>query len=281
MANELVYLDSGGCIASLTNGTPGQIMTIGAGGTPAWAVPSDDQTAAEVPFTPYSSLAATNVQAAIQELLDECCHAAVTVDPTSNPALTVTSGQVAKLDLSLTPDADTANCELPTKIVGGDNKLYNFAKLFPDPEFQEIFLPNYYVAGNSVPGSATTAGVVSGTISVTNNSCRPRIVRFAFQGWAFMNFLAQNEGCNYAVFYDLNAAGFTLDHTVKLNITGDPTVSGNGTDFKSFVERYSVVPVGATASFAIRVDFNRLLGIINAGFLDTGYANCILSAMMI
>lgn len=35
------------------------------------ALITDDQTATEVPFTPYSTLAATNVQAAIQELLDE------------------------------------------------------------------------------------------------------------------------------------------------------------------------------------------------------------------
>lgn len=32
---------------------------------------TDDQTATEVPFTPYSTIAATNVQAAIQEMLDE------------------------------------------------------------------------------------------------------------------------------------------------------------------------------------------------------------------
>lgn len=53
--------------------------TGGAGGT-------DDQTAAEVPFTPYSTLSSTNVQTAIQELLDEAGGLNALADD-SNPTL--------------------------------------------------------------------------------------------------------------------------------------------------------------------------------------------------
>lgn len=48
-------------------------MTVTATGV-GWSNPVDDQTAAEVPFTPYSTIAAANVQAAIQEIVDECCN---------------------------------------------------------------------------------------------------------------------------------------------------------------------------------------------------------------
>ncbi len=36
MADELVGLDSGGCVTPIANGTVGQVMTIGADGKPAW-----------------------------------------------------------------------------------------------------------------------------------------------------------------------------------------------------------------------------------------------------
>lgn len=41
MADSLVGLDSGGCVAPIANGTVGQVMTIGAGGTPTWVAATD------------------------------------------------------------------------------------------------------------------------------------------------------------------------------------------------------------------------------------------------
>lgn len=73
MADEIARIGDGGCLESLPNGTVGQVLGIGAGGTPVWVNASDDQVATEVPFTPYSTLAATTVQGAIQEIVDEFC----------------------------------------------------------------------------------------------------------------------------------------------------------------------------------------------------------------
>lgn len=73
MADSLVGLDSGGCVAALANGAVGQVMTIGSDGKPAWINSADDQTASEVSFTPYGVIASTSVQAAVQEILDEFC----------------------------------------------------------------------------------------------------------------------------------------------------------------------------------------------------------------
>lgn len=74
MACDHLACIDGNCIAEFSNGTVGQALIIGAGGTPIWsASTADDQTAAEVPFTPHQSLQATNVQAAIEEIVDEFC----------------------------------------------------------------------------------------------------------------------------------------------------------------------------------------------------------------
>ncbi len=70
MANEIARLGTGGCLESLTNGALGQVLAIGAAG-PEWVNASDDQTAAEVPFTSAGDLAATTVQAALVELDNE------------------------------------------------------------------------------------------------------------------------------------------------------------------------------------------------------------------
>ena len=72
MSNEIARIGTGGCLESLTNGSLGQVLAIGAAG-PEWTTVADDQTATEVPFAPYSNLTSTNVQSAIQELIDEIC----------------------------------------------------------------------------------------------------------------------------------------------------------------------------------------------------------------
>lgn len=60
----------------------------GGGGT-------DDQTAAEVPFTPYSTLAATDVQAAIQEVLDEATSGVTSVNGNSGPSVTLDADDIS------------------------------------------------------------------------------------------------------------------------------------------------------------------------------------------
>lgn len=63
----LACVGDGGCVESVPAGTLGQVLTQGAAG-PAWAASADDQTAAEVPFTPAGDLVSTTVQAALEEL---------------------------------------------------------------------------------------------------------------------------------------------------------------------------------------------------------------------
>ena len=51
MADSLVGLDSGGCVTPIANGSVGQVLAIGAGGTPVWtAAATDDQVASEVAY---------------------------------------------------------------------------------------------------------------------------------------------------------------------------------------------------------------------------------------
>lgn len=63
----IACVGDGGCIEAMPDGTLGQVLTWGAAG-PGWAASADDQTAAEVPFTAAGNIAATNVQAALEEL---------------------------------------------------------------------------------------------------------------------------------------------------------------------------------------------------------------------
>lgn len=72
MADTLAGIGSGGCIESIPAGAVGQVLTQGANGV-SWANTADDQTASEVPFSAYNSIASTNVQSAMQEIVDECC----------------------------------------------------------------------------------------------------------------------------------------------------------------------------------------------------------------
>ncbi len=72
MADSLVGLDSGGCVTPIANGAVGQVLTIGAGGTPVWVNAADDQIAAEVPYaggtvgTPLEAI--TTVEGALDEI---------------------------------------------------------------------------------------------------------------------------------------------------------------------------------------------------------------------
>jgi hypothetical protein len=67
---------------------------------------SDDQTASEVPFTPNGSIAATNTQAAIQEVRDEAGsgHTALSINATPN-GLSVDGSQVLTLAAASTSGA--------------------------------------------------------------------------------------------------------------------------------------------------------------------------------
>lgn len=282
MTKDLLIRQSNGLQTELANGSTGATLRIDSNGNLIWStIPIDSQTAITVEFTPYGAIGSTSVQEALQEIVDEFCHNPLTLDAVTNPALTLT-GQMVKLDLSVIPDANAAVCEVPARLAASNNKAYGLASILATPTFQEVTPADYYAAGNSVPGSAVNQGVITGAISVTNPYCRPALVWFTWQGWAFMNFLAQNDGCSYSVYYSLNGAAYTMDHAIGLRLTGDPTIAGNGIDAKSYLERYTVVAPGDTVTFAVRVDFLRTLaaGLANAGFQDTGYANSRLTATL-
>ncbi len=275
MADSLVGLDSGGCVAALANGSVGQVMTIGADGKPAWINSADDQTAAEVTFTPYLSLAATSVQGAIQEIVDECCHEEVTVDATSNPALTVATGQVAKLDLSLMTGA--GNCGVPVRIVGADNLSYAFADLWGDPESHVVAMADFYRTAANMPGFGTQQGATGANLTLTNNTCRPRLARFTMQAWAFFNFLPPLNGA-YLIYVSDNGAPYALDHGVQLS---DPHAADNGAaagaNFKSYYSKSVIIPASTSYALAVRVDFTiNDLGIAIGTWADTGFLNATL-----
>lgn len=120
---NLSCIGAGGCVEALANGAVGEVITIGAGGTPEWtdaelhpaataagnpALTVDEATQvitldldAAGSFTPAGSgLISTTIDDAIKELA-ECCHDPVTLSATGSPALTL-AGQ--ELTLSLTAD---------------------------------------------------------------------------------------------------------------------------------------------------------------------------------
>lgn len=86
---------------------------------------SDDQTASEVPFTPYSTIAATNVQDAIEEVLDEIPTSLAAANITVSPSIGGNTDAFAVMDdhedritaleesvTGLTPVAVTYNANL-------------------------------------------------------------------------------------------------------------------------------------------------------------------------
>lgn len=125
MADSLVGLDSGGCVTPIPNGTVGQVLAIGAGGTPVWTAAADDQTAAEVPFSAYDSIASTNVQDAIQEVVDECCpnEQSSVVDPCEVPAEIF--GRNAGLALGWYSPSATNSFNLATRQTSDYNQIVN------------------------------------------------------------------------------------------------------------------------------------------------------------
>ena len=70
MADSLVGLDSGGCVTPIANGTVGQVLTIGAGGTPVWVNAADDQIAAEVPYAGGAIGTPLEAIATVEDALD-------------------------------------------------------------------------------------------------------------------------------------------------------------------------------------------------------------------
>lgn len=241
-ASSIAGIDSGGCLAPFANGSVGQVLTMGAAG-PAWANPSDDQTAAEVSFTPYSTLAATSVQGAIQEIVDECC--------------TYT---------------EAAACASPTRFLGDDQKTYSFSDLFPPPATTKTDLPLYYQT--TLPAAGTTAGVTSGTMTIANGNCRPRLCRITFQGYFFFNIRPQ-----FNVVFDVQVQedgnGYNRDHQVGGAM---PLIPDNAAaaklDGKSMFYRSKLLQPGESFQVDVRIDLTVAdPGWTNPGSLiDMGFA---------
>lgn len=110
MAQVLTQGDDG-CPVALANGTNGQVLTL-VGGTPAWAA-GDDQTAAEVAVTPFATIEATNVQAALVEIVAECC-----IDNAAEVPITPLNGNI------------TAT---PTNVQAALEVIDNWAKVVTNP----------------------------------------------------------------------------------------------------------------------------------------------------
>ena len=77
----LACIGSGGCVEAMTIGAVGTVLTVGADGTPQFLTAADDQTAAEVPYTPGTITGVNNVQDAIDaidcEYIADCIGAQV------------------------------------------------------------------------------------------------------------------------------------------------------------------------------------------------------------
>lgn len=89
-------LDGGGLvpIAHLATGTPDGTQFVRDDGTLAVPPAADDQVASEVPFTPAGSIAATDVQAAIEEVAAEATDDQVAADVPFTPAGTIDATDV-------------------------------------------------------------------------------------------------------------------------------------------------------------------------------------------
>lgn len=96
-AEKLVEVRISNIVAT---GTPGTTTYLRGDGT--WSTPEDNQTAAEVPFTPTGGIAATNVQNALAELdnekLSSVTATQVSFSPTGGIAATNVQNALAELD---------------------------------------------------------------------------------------------------------------------------------------------------------------------------------------
>lgn len=210
----------------------------------------------------------------------------VAADGTNNDGSQATSAKVATLILGQ-PAAAVA-CALPTTLLGYDGSgvatKYLLATVEPTPTITTVTPTGFYAAGGSVPAAGTTTGVVTGTISVTNTTCRTRLVRFSMEAWAFFNLNAPDNG-SYLVYVQLNGGGYVLDHSMThlINYTVAPVgVIPTGYSSRSTVERYISAAAGVTETLDIRVDFVRVATSVTAGgYTDTGYTNVTMNAAMV
>lgn len=136
-------------------------LSLGGGGG------SDDQTASEVPFTPYSTIAATNVQDAIEEVLDEIPTSLAAANITVSPSIGGNTDAYAVMDdhedriaaLETVPKTEViqiAASDLVTNITTGTSKAY--------------FRMPYAMTLTEVRVSLLTAGTTTGiTVDINEN----------------------------------------------------------------------------------------------------------------
>jgi hypothetical protein len=184
---------------------------------------TDDQTATEVPFTPYLTIGSTNTQAAVQELKDELDAAVLGgggsvsfrktfLTKTANFNVTATDvvkgGQKSIVDVRATTDVDgtivDGNLQTGDVVIFQTNSVTSTLEVIPDAS--EVFIWDGQTAGHNA--MRLTGGIKQNTLLKLDTN----LYRFDGDGEGFVYssdpFLAINPDAYWNA-NDLTAGAFT------------------------------------------------------------------------